>query len=925
MRAGPDQISLQGQWSVRLDPENAGIDREWYAEPFEEGMTLPGTTDEAQLGERTTERPTERLSRRFEYEGAAWYRRTVTVPPGWADSRVSLCLERTRPTTLWVDGTRVGARDSLTTPHVYDLTGLVAPGEHVITLRVDNDAPVMTGEGTMLGDTHGVGLSHMATEHTQTNWNGVVGRVELHAEPLVALDDVRISPVERDGSWHVQTEVTVTNGGDAAFEGRLRFALDEGGTLGSRGERSITVSGGETKTVESEVEVEECETWDEFSPETAELVVALDDAEGERRDSLRDRFGFRTVSTDGTQISVNGLRTFLRGNCDCCIFPETGYAPMDVSSWRDVFETAKQYGLNHYRFHSWCPPEAAFRAADEVGVYLQPELPLWDPETALEDDEMYDYYREEAERILDAYGNHPSFVLFALGNELVGDGERMASLVAACRDRDPGRLYAQGSNNNFTDPVLPEDDDFWVTMRTGPADEPDTDVRGSYPSHDRGFVNNEPPSTEYDYRDSIEGCDVPVVSHEIGQYQAYPNFEETKKYSGILEPRNFDVFEEHLAAHGMDDLADRFTAASGQLQVACYREEIEAALRTPGFGGFQLLDLQDFPGQGTALVGVLDAHLDDKGFIAPERWREFCGPVVALFRTPERTWTTGDQLTGEVEIAHYGAEDVADETVSWRLLDDAGDPLATGRFECGSIERGGLREVGSIEVALADVKAPARVTMEVSLSELGVRNRYDLWVYPSDVAVEESDGATVVRTLSEAHEALQRGGDVLFFPDHDDLRFAVEGAFQPDFWNYSHFKDRGNPGTLGLLVDEDHPSLANFPTADHSDWQWWHVAKRARPVDLEAMPDSYRSAMEHGYRPVVQAIDTPYRNRKLGILFEMSLGEGDLLVCTAPLPEMTDQPAPRQLYHSLREYVSSPAFTPTEAVTVPLLETLFGK
>jgi len=924
MSARTEQLSLRGQWSVRLDPADVGIDEEWYAETFGESMALPGTTDEARLGDRTTDRPTERLSRRFEYEGAVWYQRTVTIPPSWENRGTELFLERTRPTTLWVDRTRVGSRESLTTPHTYDLTKLVEPGDHVLTLRVDNDAWLMTGEDTMLGDTHGVGLSHMATEHTQTNWNGVLGRIELRAQPLVALDDIQISTGECDGSWYVQPEVTVTNSSESAFVGRVHFGLDEGGTLRGPGTQSATVEPGTEQRVETRIEVDDCETWDEFAPSTAKLEVTVEAEDGTQIQSVRERFGFRTVSVDETQISINGRTTFLRGNCDCCVFPETGYAPMDVSSWRDVFETAKEYGLNHYRFHSWCPPEAAFRAADEVGVYLQPELPLWDPETALADDEMYEYYRGEAMQILEAYGNHPSFVLFALGNELVGNRERMAALVEACREADSRHLYAQGSNNYFTDPTLPDDDDFWITMRTGPADEPNTDVRGSYPSHDRGFVNNEPPSTEYDYRESIDGYDVPLISHEIGQYQAYPDFDEAWKYTGVLEPRNFDVFENHLAAHEMSDLAADFVEASGQLQVACYREEIEAALRTPGFGGFQLLALQDFPGQGTALVGVLDAHLDDKGFVAPERWREFCAPVVPLFRAPARTWTTGDVLTGEIEVAHYGPEDVADGTVSWTLSDETGEDVASGRFECGTIERGGLRQVGTVETPLEDTTAPGRVSMEVSVEELGARNRYDLWVYPEDVAVDDSTGATLTRTLSEAREALEHGGDVLFFPDPDDLRFSVEGAFQPDFWNYSHFKDRGNPGTMGLLVDEDHPSLADFPTDGHSDWQWWHIVEQARPVELDDMPDSYRSAMDRGYRPIVQAIDTPYRNRKLGVLFEMCVGDGNLLVCTAPLPEMTDQPAARQLYHSLYEYVSGPSFDPEEPVTAALLEKLFG-
>ena len=100
---------------------------------------------------------------------------------------------------------------------------------------------------------------------------------------------------------------------------------------------------------------------------------------------------------------------------------------------------------------------------------------------------------------------------------------------------------------------------------------------------------------------------IPVVSHEIGQYEVYPNFHEIEKYTGVLKARNFEVFRDRLKETGMLDWADDFFYTSGKLSVQCYKEELEAAARTKRLAGYQILDIQDFSGQGTALVGILDA------------------------------------------------------------------------------------------------------------------------------------------------------------------------------------------------------------------------------------------------------------------------------------------------------------------------------
>ena len=323
---------------------------------------------------------------------------------------------------------------------------------------------------------------------------------------------------------------------------------------------------------------------------------------------------------------------------------------MDEAGWDRYFGIVKTYGLNHVRFHSWCPPDAAFVAADRLGVYLQPELPFWgDPAQP----GMEPFLIEEGQKILRAYGHHPSFVMLSLGNEYWGSAEPHPRMVASLREIDPTRLYDQGTNTEWWNPKEFPGDDYRVAVFTGHGE--DGKLRGSYAVDKNwglGYVQTHVSGTMHTY---TAGKRLPFISHEVGQYQTFPNFKEAAKYTGVTRADNFAVFEERLTKAGMLDQAEDFRRSSGHLAVQCYREEIEAALRTPEMDGFQLLDLQDYPGQGTALVGILDAFMDSKGLTTTPAWRSFCSEVVPLALFPKYAWRTDETFHAELRAANYSA------------------------------------------------------------------------------------------------------------------------------------------------------------------------------------------------------------------------------------------------------------------------------
>jgi len=926
-------IPLAGTWSFRLDGSDVGVKEQWFTNRFEETVQLPGTTDTNQKGIFKDEKCTDRLSRVWFWKGPAWYQRKVTIPESWKGKRISLFLERTKNSRVWVDQTFCGSEDTLSASHVFVLPDL-APGEHTLTILIDN------------AKLPPVGPSHAVDERTQTNWNGIVGKIELRATDPIWIADAQVYPDVAKKQARIRLVIGNTTGKE--WTGSL---LIGGETCNveiiaplALEQRSMVVSNRET-VVEYVYRFDEAvQLWDEFQRALVRLNLDLEVKTPEKTftDSRTVNFGMRDFKRDGKRLAVNGRTVFLRGRLDCANYPLTGYAPMDKAEWLKILGILKDWGLNHVRFHSWCPPEAAFEAADELGFYLQPEfpnkrsafkapeskdaqkrnidyleVPISDPNASL-----YDYAIREADLIFKQFGNHPSFTMFTLGNEL-GRNPAMYDLVARFQKRDPRHLYAQGSSNNHWAPSYAEGDDFWVTCKTAT----NMPVRGALYHGDfsgGGHIYSQPPSTLKNYYEAIKDLTVPVIAHETAEFEVTPDFREIPKYTGVLKPRNLEIFQQRLKDANMLDLAHDFMRASGALAAICQREEKEAALRTPGFGGFQWLDIMDFPGQGTALVGMLNVFMENKGITTPEAWRQFCSETVPLLLMPKYTWTSDETFMAEVKVAHYGPQDLQKARVRWGLYEGNAQVIASGDFDSRTITEGGLRTIGTIIVPLQKTKTPQKVKLVLQIAGTPYGNQYDIWVYPPKQELSVPEGVTVTNRLDAvALEKLAQGGKMLLFHRTEDRKVSVGGAFPTDFWCWPMFAQGAikqglepAPGTQGFICDPKHPALADFPTEFHSNWQWWQMTKNSRPLILDETPADYR--------PIIHVIDNFARNHKLGLLFETKVGKGKLLVYAADLPALQGHPEVRQLMQSLLRYAGSPAFDPKTELESTWLKRLCG-
>lgn len=901
-------IDLRGNWEFALDPDGKGEQEQWWEDGLSDTVLLPGTTDSNRKGiENTNRSETTYLSRYYKYEGAAWYSRNIEIPADWKDKHIVLYLERTRPTTVWVDGRKVGECNYLSTPQEYALTDFLTPGVHKLTIRVDNGKSIPQQIRSS---------SHACTESTQTNWNGIIGRMELQAMNPLFIESIQTYPQVADRSVEVKIILSSATGIDGK---KLRLSAS---AFNSSKKHSVKVAEYDLKEGCNEYEFiyqlgKKALLWSDLQPALYELKATINDV-----DEKTVRFGLRDFKAEDSHFTINGAKTFLRGKHDACVFPLTGYTAMDLDEWRRYFRICKEYGLNHVRFHSWCPPAACFEAADMEGIYLQPELPIWGG-FRKESAELMDFLMKDGENIMREYSNHASFVLFALGNELGGDINVMKEFVNRFRSIEPRHLYTFGSNIFLGSKGHIPGEDFLVTCRVGSGEGYSTHARASFSFADAaegGYLNNTYPNSVMNFDAALEKSPVPVIGHETGQFQTYPNYEEMKKYTGVLAPWNFEVFRNRLEKAGMLEQATDFFQASGAWLVELYRADIEMNLRSKRMAGFQLLDLQDYPGQGSAYVGILDAFMDSKGLVEPEKWREFCSEVVPLLTTDKFCWTGGEDFIGNIEIANYGESSLKGKKVVWELKEGK-KTLAEGKM---SIPAGsGLLIAGNIRLTLPEVEKAYKAELTLNVVGTSYRNSYSLWIYPAKKEMKKGEIIVARRLTDEVLNSLKQGGKVLFIPEQDDCKeVTVGGLFQTDYWNYRMFKsicDRikkpASPGTLGILTNPKHPMFADFPTDSHTNWQWYPVIKHSYPLILDRMPKEYR--------PIVQVIDNVERNHKLGLVFELNVDGGKLLICMADLEAVRDTPEGKQFYASILDYMNSADFKPFTSVSADSLKNLF--
>ena len=943
-------IDLSGTFGFLLDTKKEGLQHHFEQKKFTDTIQLPGTTSQAQKGPVNQERPLGYLTDLYKMEGYSWYQKTLSIDPSDLGKTFYLTLERTRVSYVWVDETFVGSFDSFVSQHVYDLSSYIISEDPVLTIMVSNTDYKVPG-------------GHMTSPDTQTNWNGILGNITLSI-----YDSIHITAVKADCDYKNQSAlltIQVDNLMDCREDCCITVSshmchLEESGCVLTPGaseyQTEETLSGGKNEITLTYDLSEPAHLWDEEDPYFYKLTVSVIAASGDAieepcGDTFCLAFGLKEFIAGETHFQINGRKTFLRGKHEGMIFPLTGYAPMDVDGWLKVMKTAKDFGINHYRFHTCCPPDAAFLAADLLGIYMEPELPFWGTFTAKGDEghneEAQNFLIEEGFRILDSYANHPSFVMMSMGNELWGSPEAINELLGRYKAYRPHILYTQGSNNFQWVPNIQPNDDFFCGVRFTI----DRQIRGSYAMCDKplGHVQTDRPGTMFNYEEAIHPTynakasevsadgtieiqygtgvkrvkltdaqeelipHVPVLSHEIGQYETYPDFTEIDKYTGVLRARNMEQFRDALDQKGLLPLANDYFKNSGALAVACYKDELETALRTESLAGFQILDIQDFSGQGTALVGVLNAFMENKGLITSADWRQFCSSAVLQAEFETYVHTCGDLFAASLSLAYFRKDPLAATSLTCQLTTSDGTLLFEKVLPVDSITENGRHELGSLRFTIPELTQAASLELTIQLEGCDIQNHYTLWVYPATTVSteptvpalnQEKISTCIAHSLSEALNLADTSSHVLLFLSTEENKNSIEGTYSTDFWCYPMFRSISESmnkeipvGTMGLLIQKDHPALSGFPCRSYTTPQWFSIITASRSTILD----------DTKILPIVQTIDNFERNHRLGLLYEVYLADKDctLTICTSDLPALVKAKHPEalSLFKSLTNYL----------------------
>jgi hypothetical protein len=910
-----EKISLAGEWSFKIDSLDEGISNRWYETTLPETVRLPGSMAENGKGDEVTLKTdwtgdiidktyfTEKGYSKYRqpdnikipfwlkpvkyYKGAAWYQKEFDLPASWDGKEVTLFLERPHwESTVFVNGKNAGTQNSLATAHQFDISSFLIKGRNSISIRMDNRMVIPIGVN-----------SHSISDHTQGNWNGIAGDISLRASSKVYISDISVYPDLI--SKKAKVIVSVTNKSGLPFEGKVKLQAVSFNSEKIVKHKSLVVRANSTsEKLDLIIDYpmgRNIQLWSEFNPSLYNLSVVLEGSGRKSIDADSVSFGMREFKTDGTRFEVNGQQIFLRGTTECNVFPLTGYPPTDVKSWERILQICKDYGLNHMRFHSYCPPEAAFTAADKLGIYFHVECSSWANQgTTIGDGATIDkFIYEEGDRIIKEYGNHPSFCMLAYGNEPAGKNQKeyLGKLLTYWKAKDNRHVYTSAAGW----PVIPEND-YNLS--------PDPRIQ-AWGAGLKSIINGQPPQTMYDFRNIISKSKIPVVSHEIGQWCVYPDFKEIEKYTGILKATNFEIFRETLSENKMGDQAEDFLMASGKLQALCYKAEVEAALRTPGFAGFELLQLHDFPGQGTALVGILNPFFESKGYITPEEWRMFCSETVPLARMKKMVYSSNDTLTADIEIAHFGSESIKNATIEIFLNRNDSHLGMKDSIVVEKIDVGNCIHIGTFKKELSVIKEPQKLTLEVKIKGTKIKNSWDIWVYPEIKEISPGKVLVTDKFDKEAESELKKGGSVLLLTYGKigkEKGEQVAIGFSSIFWNTAWTNNQA-PHTLGILCNPKHPLFIDFPTEFHSNWQWWDPVSHSQAMILDGFPENVR--------PIIQPIDTWFSNRRLGLVFEASVNGGKMVVCSIDLNDIpADRLVSKHLMNSIIGYMNNENFNP---------------
>lgn len=872
-------VDLDGTWSFRMDPENAGETEQWYGDAvsFTDTIQVPGAWEAQGFGAAT-----DKLKHHF--IGKGWYKRQVEIPADWTGRRVFLCIGGVhRYASVWVNGTAFGDHIGCLSPFEYDITDCATPGsDALIVIRVDSeqrwDIDTMIGAWDII-------------DYMDTYWGGIWGHVTLEARNTAYLEDLFVEPFVTPPRCQATVTIQGTLPGKAAL--RLEI-LDKAGAVVGSAEATPAVS---LKPIE--VEVPNAKLWTPDTPHLYRARMSL--MRGDTvLDAVKTRFGFRELVIAGVRILLNGKPLFLRGYGDDAIYPETMAAPSYEAVYRRKIAIAKEYGFNHVRHHSHFLPPEYYDVCDELGMLVSPELPIgYQQFYNKAQGPALELYKTEWAAAIRRFRNHPSIMDWCMGNEMY------ESIPIA------PELYRIAKELDGTRPVV-DTDGVWVAGYSDGTKDRDT--------LDLYFMQFDVFNTPLDNPDLYQ-CPAPlkpVISHETGNFVTFPRLDQIDLFQHNFIPFWLTETRDKVARMGLMEEVPHWAENSERLYTLLHKGNMEAIRKNMNISGYHWWLLQDY---WTTSNGIIDIYFRAKPGISRNAVRQFNNDVVLVEDGLAQAYRGGDTLHTQVLVSNFGAASLSNAALTCTVT-LAGKPLTEKTLPVPQASPGALTKLADLFESLPEVDAPAPLVVKAQLAsgESTYTNEWSAWAYPAQGRMASGPVFASAELLPwlEAYGAGPLPQETpyppqavyvsnLLTPELVDAALAGASVVLYKPWGFlpeaptrfksAWWKGSASDNNAGTVV-YDHPVTRAMAPEGWCDTSWYRLLENSDGYlldDLSAQPEV-----------IVRGIEVGGICRNKALLLQTGAGEGCLLVCglnlDAVLEDGTPCPAAQWLTGQLLEY-----------------------
>ena len=862
-------ISLSGLWDFR--PEGAG---EYVS------LSVPGSWRED--------------DRFADFDGMAEYRRVFSLGEDALSAHVELRADAVfRRAEFVLNSEALPCEFTGSAPRRLDLTGRLRVGENELLIRIDSrrdpDAPPNAPLYDLL----------------PLKFAGLCGDIRLEISKACFIRSL-YTPIlpERD-----EALLIFALHSDSPVASAAKLSVHFGDT---HLDREFTLAPGESELTLS-VPISGLRLWSPGDPFLYDFTATL--TVSDTSDTFSCRTGFKRLECRGEEFYLNGCPTYLLGYGDDFVHPG-GLADIHRADYcRRALSRAKEYGFNYARHHSHLPFESFLSAADEIGILIQPELALANvPRERLNDENKVPFIAEWKSMIRE-FRHHPCIGMWCGGNEMEWGFPFDEELYRIAKAMDPYR------------PITATDGNFMACDVTAAQD---------YASVCPAEYTDYLPYGELSDMFLRDCCGKPQIVHEMGNYTTLPDVDLLTKYKN---PRMLPKSSVKLAANLTGDRLSLYRetlSATRELQKLCHKLNIEKARLSPHFAGYHVWTITDFYG---TTQGILDPFYGDKAFTAAE-FSAFNRQEVLLWDTKRVSFSAGECAELCIRLSRHGSDAPITDTLSLTLTDGQSYSLPV------QIEGHGLFDLAVWHVTLPSTKKTLALTLTARMGDR--ENSWPLYVYPTPAFSDKREiyinylsrhlfaGEIPVRHFTIPQpigpdqlivtehlyggmmDAVERGTNLLLFAGADTFRETVtRNSFKSPWWETGeiwYLNHTNNAQACGIVAD--HPATAPIPYRGAWQLDLFHAVEQAHAVNLDALNLEVDAP--------ICGIGNDLSRR--AYLFEFSVGEGNVLVCTLnhSRRDMED-PATRYLIRQLINYAMSPEFAPQKSLSAAEFKSLLKK